>query len=66
MWGCEAHWSETLKVFEHVYDSTMSNRPFEYRLDQVAFDFVMMVVIGIVWRIIAFLGMIGLNREKQR
>jgi hypothetical protein len=44
----------------------MSNRPFEYRLDQVAFDFVMMVVIGIVWRIIAFLGMIGLNREKQR
>lgn len=66
MWGCEAQWSETLKVFEGIYDKKLSNVTFGYHLDRVAFDFGMMIVIGVVWRALAYFAMIGLNREKQR
>ncbi|KAJ3257024.1 hypothetical protein HK103_005008 [Boothiomyces macroporosus] len=73
MWGCEAQCnyhltlvSETLKVYEHVYENQFAIDGFGYTLDRTIFDFVMMIVIGIVWRIMGYVTLVGLNRDKQR
>ena len=36
-----------------------------YQLDQYGFDIALVFVIGTVFRIVAYLLMIGLNRDKQ-
>jgi ABC-type multidrug transport system ATPase subunit len=66
MWASQAQFSETLAVYDHVYDSELSNIPFGYDLNQSMFDFAMMAVIGTVWRLLAFIAMISLNRNRQR
>ncbi|KAJ3322310.1 hypothetical protein HDV06_003204 [Boothiomyces sp. JEL0866] len=66
MWGCEAQFSETLKVYEHVYENQFAIDGFGYTLNRTIFDFVMMVAIGIVWRIMGYVTLVGLNRDKQR
>nr|KAJ3411035.1 hypothetical protein HK105_002739 [Polyrhizophydium stewartii] len=65
MWGCEAQYSSTVQIYAHVYDVNVMNY-FGYTLDRVAVDFVSAFVIGIGWRMIAFVLMILMNREKQR
>jgi len=66
MWGAEALFSETLRSFDHLYDNDFTNFGYEYTFDRVVFDYAMMFVIGIGWRMFAYILMIFLNREKQR
>jgi hypothetical protein len=66
MWGAEAFFSETLKPYRGVYDIDSANDEFGYTFDRVPFDFGMMILIGFCWRILAFLAMVFLNRDKQR
>ncbi|KAL5033010.1 hypothetical protein RTP6_001034 [Batrachochytrium dendrobatidis] len=65
MWGCEAQYSDTVNIYKGVYDIDLTNRS-GYTLNRVPFDFGMMVLIGLGWRLIAFILMLTLNREKQR
>ncbi|KAI8896887.1 P-loop containing nucleoside triphosphate hydrolase protein [Globomyces pollinis-pini] len=66
MWGCEAQFNESLKIYENVYDNSFANDAFGYTLNQTGFDFLMMVVIGSSWRVLGYIAMIGMNRDKQR
>jgi ABC-type multidrug transport system ATPase subunit len=66
MWASQAQFSETLAVYDHVYDSELSNLAFGFSLNQTMFDFTMMIVIGFVWRLFGFVAMVGLNRNRQR
>lgn len=66
MWGTEALYSETLALYKHVYNSELANSQFGYTLDRVMVDFFMMVVIGSVFRVVAYFAMISLNRDKQK
>jgi ABC-type multidrug transport system ATPase subunit len=66
MWGAEAFFSESLKIYKGIYDLDLCNEEYGYTFDRVLFDFGMMVFIGCVWRTFAFVGMVFLNRDKQR
>jgi ABC-type multidrug transport system ATPase subunit len=66
MWGAQAYFSETLRVYEHIYDSSMANLGFGYTLNQPGLDFVLMMTVGLVWRIIAYIAMLVCNRDKQK
>jgi hypothetical protein len=66
MWGAEAFFSESLQIYKGVYDLEECNREYGYTFDRIGFDFAMMIVIGCGWRLLAFLAMIFLNRDKQR
>jgi hypothetical protein len=66
MWGAEAFYSETLKIYKDVYDLDVPNSDYGYTFDRIPFDFGMMILIGCVWRLLAFLAMVFLNRDKQR
>lgn len=66
MYATEAHFSETLAVYDHVYENSHINDFFGFTLNHTVFDLSMMVVIGTIWRIFAFIAMVSFNREKQR
>jgi ABC-type multidrug transport system ATPase subunit len=66
MWGAQAYFSETLRVYEHIYDNSMANVGFGYTLNQPGLDFVYMMTVGLVWRIVAYIAMLYCNRDKQK
>ena len=66
MWASEAYYSETVTLYDHVYDNSFTNLYFGFTVNRVGLDFAMMVLIGITWRAIAFILMISFNRDKQR
>jgi hypothetical protein len=66
MWGSEAFFSSVLSIYDHVYDSDISNAVFGYTLNRIPTDFVAMFIIGFGWRVIAYFCMIYFNRDKQR
>ncbi|KAI8843068.1 hypothetical protein BC829DRAFT_420151 [Chytridium lagenaria] len=65
-WAAEAHYSLSLRFYKHVYDTDMSARLYGYTLGQVVKDFVACLLLGVVWRVIGFVLMVTLNKEKQR
>lgn len=66
MWAAQANFSETLELYDHVYDTSFANLEYGYSLNQTGTDYAMMAVIGTLWRFLAFLAMIYCNREKQK
>ena len=66
-WAAEAWYSDEVMLFENVYEIyTISAQIFGYTLNRYFFDALMIFILGIAWRIVAFLLLIGLNRQKQR
>ena len=65
-WGSEATYSQTLALYDHVWDSELANSVFGYSLNRVALDYTMMLVIGSLWRVAAYFAMISFNRDKQK
>ena len=65
MWGAQTQFSETLKIYKHVYDNKLANEVFGYDLDHPIFDFMMMFAIGCCWRVVGYLAMIFFNKKKQ-
>ena len=65
-WGAEAAFSENITPYAKVYDVAGSAAFQGYTLYQVTKDLLMMLAIGFVHRIIAFVLLVGLNRDKQR
>jgi hypothetical protein len=66
MWGAEAYFSETLRIYEHIWDSEVANSNFGYSLNRTGFDLGMMVAVGFGWRLLAYIAMILFNRDKQK
>jgi hypothetical protein len=64
MYGAEAHFSESIQVYSHIYDEEIANLPFGYVLNRTYYDFLMMFIIGMVWRFLAFTAMLTFNRNK--
>jgi ABC-type multidrug transport system ATPase subunit len=66
MYGAQTYLTQTLKVYDHIYDSQLCNDYFGYSLDQTPYDFLLMILIGLLWRVAAFFAMILCNRDKQK
>jgi hypothetical protein len=52
--------------FQHIYDVKGSANRYGYTLDRVQYDFGMAVLTGMGWRLIAYVLLIVLNRDKQK
>ena len=65
-WTTEVGVTQSVDVYSTVYRLDSNSLTYGYTLDRVAFDFAMAIVIGVVWRGVAFLLMVGLNKEKQK
>ncbi|KAJ3085836.1 hypothetical protein HK102_013788 [Quaeritorhiza haematococci] len=65
-WGTEALFSEAVSSYKHVYDMTIAANAFGYTLDRTPMDLGIMFVIGVIHRIVAFVLLIVVNRDKQR
>jgi hypothetical protein len=66
-WATEAWYSEEVTVFDGVFEIyDVSAKIFGFTLWRYWFDITMLLIHGLVWRVIAFLLLIGLNRSKQK
>ena len=66
-WATEAVFSQEVEMVRHVYQvDEISVKHWGYGLDRYGMDVGMMIVIGFVYRVIAFLLMIFLNRRKTK
>ncbi|KAJ3202526.1 hypothetical protein HDU67_000461 [Dinochytrium kinnereticum] len=65
-WAAEAHYASSLSIYKGIYDIQFSADLFGYSLTQITRDYVFCFILGIASRIIGFLLLILLNREKQR
>ncbi|KAL2918456.1 hypothetical protein HK105_201857 [Polyrhizophydium stewartii] len=65
-WGAEALYSEALAPYRGIYMVDFSAEQLGYTLDRFGFDVAMMLAIGVAWRVVGFVLMIALNRDKQR
>lgn len=65
-WAAETQFGLWLNYYKGVYDIETSAAVFGYKLDAVTFNFCIMLALGVLFRIITFVLMIALNREKQR
>ncbi|KAJ3033261.1 hypothetical protein HDV00_006551 [Rhizophlyctis rosea] len=65
-WAAEAQFSESVMQYKDVYDIYSTAWAYGYILNRLSMDLLIMLGIGAVHRIIAFLLLIFLNRDKQR
>lgn len=65
-WASEALVSEEFTPFGNVYNLTSAVRQYGYTLGQFNLDVSMVFVLGTVLRIITFILLISLHRDKQR
>ena len=66
MYGSEAYYSNTVELYRHIFDVDLGNSGFEYVLGRPTYDYLMMLVIGTGWRLLAFFGLVLINRDKQK
>ncbi|KAL7746683.1 hypothetical protein RI367_007962 [Sorochytrium milnesiophthora] len=65
-WGAEALYGEALALYDGVYDIQTASSGYGYTLYRYWTDIGMMVIIGCVFRVIAFLLMVFTHRDRQR
>ncbi|KND05205.1 uncharacterized protein SPPG_00865 [Spizellomyces punctatus DAOM BR117] len=65
-WAAEAQYSESIMPFKDVYLTEESAKVFGYVTGRTTLSVVLMLAIGCVWRIIAFVLLTFVNRDKQR
>ncbi|KAI8838034.1 P-loop containing nucleoside triphosphate hydrolase protein [Chytriomyces cf. hyalinus JEL632] len=65
-WAAEANYAASILVYRNKLDIDLMASIWGYSLSQVNLDLFMCVIIGIVMRVIGFILMISLNRDKQR
>jgi energy-coupling factor transporter ATP-binding protein EcfA2 len=64
-WANEAFFSYSIEPYKHLFYVDMTSDVWSYTLYQTEKDLLVVVLIGILCRIVAFFCMTGLNREKQ-
>ncbi|KAI9102428.1 hypothetical protein DFS34DRAFT_390951 [Phlyctochytrium arcticum] len=65
-WAAEALYSESVKYYEGVYDLAAAATHDGYTLNTFGRNMGMIVLIGVVQRLVAFVLMIATHRDKQR
>ncbi|KAJ3232663.1 hypothetical protein HDU81_002813 [Chytriomyces hyalinus] len=65
-WASEAFYSSCITVYRGVFDVDLMTRSWGYTLDRVGLDLVMCFLIGLGLRVLGYLLLIGLHRDKQR
>ncbi|KAJ3390526.1 hypothetical protein HDU84_007377 [Entophlyctis sp. JEL0112] len=65
-WAAEASYAASIEVYKNKLDIELMASIWGYTLGQVPKDLAMCVFIGVVFRIIGFILMVSLNRDKQR
>lgn len=66
-WANEAFYSSETSFFLNIYKVHEVSIPIVgYTLDRIPWDFMMMLLIGIILRLLAFFALIAINRSKQR
>ena len=61
----QAFFSYSIKPYEHIFLVKKTANVWSYTLDQQPADLLYVVIIGLVYRVVAYACMVGLNREKQ-
>ncbi|KAJ3326983.1 hypothetical protein HDU76_012450 [Blyttiomyces sp. JEL0837] len=65
-WAAEAQFGLWIDYYKGIYDLDLATSHFGYQLDVVTRNLLIMLVIGTGYRVIAFVLMVLLNRDKQR
>ncbi|GAB7328195.1 hypothetical protein MBLNU13_g00219t1 [Cladosporium sp. NU13] len=66
VWFTEAYFSQNIMPLSYLYDVNLAAEVVGFTLDQYHLDVGMLVLIGVVYRIIAYLGLVLINRKRQR
>ncbi|KAJ3354135.1 hypothetical protein HDU83_005741 [Entophlyctis luteolus] len=64
-WSAETLFSLWIERYSEVYDVSIPNKAFGYELGRTARNLGLMLVISIAYRIVAFVLLVLLNRDKQ-
>lgn len=65
-WFNEAFFSVETSMYEEVFDVGVISDFWGYTLGRVTMDVMLMVCIGTIYQIVAFLLLVGLDRDKQK
>eukprot|EP01083_Nonionella_stella_P240318 840203_1 len=65
-WAGESMISGELSPYNHIFQTAATVGRWSYGLDHYWLGFGMLLVLGTVFRVIAYISMVGLNRDKQR
>ncbi|KAJ3134674.1 hypothetical protein HK100_003437 [Physocladia obscura] len=65
-WAAEANYASSILVYKNKLDIELMASIWGYTLSQIPLDMFMCIIIGVAFRIIGFVLMIALNRDKQR
>ncbi|KAK3686603.1 hypothetical protein LTR37_019664 [Vermiconidia calcicola] len=66
VWLTEAYFTENLTPLDYLYELELAEQATGFTLRQYGLDMGMLFLIGFVYRVIAYLGLIYINRDKQR
>ncbi|KAF2172517.1 hypothetical protein M409DRAFT_17750 [Zasmidium cellare ATCC 36951] len=66
VWFTEAYFSQNVLPMKYLYITDLAAKSTGYTLGQYGMDIAMLFSIGVVYRLIAYLGLILMNRDKQR
>ncbi|KAJ3247171.1 hypothetical protein HDU78_004978 [Chytriomyces hyalinus] len=64
--AAEAQYSLSLGVYSHIYDLQYATEYFGYELNKTARNMIVMVALALGYRVLGFLLMVGMHRDKQR
>lgn len=64
-WANEAFFSYAITPYEDIFLVDKTAHVWSYTLDETTKDLLMVLMIGIIYRVIAFICMTQLNKEKQ-
>mmetsp|Transcript_1234 Transcript_1234/g.2092 ORF Transcript_1234/g.2092 Transcript_1234/m.2092 type:complete len:187 (+) Transcript_1234:2-562(+) len=64
-WANEAFFSHSIMPYQHIFLVEKTAHVWSYTLEQPTKDLMLVIIIGLVYRVVAFLCMTGLNKEKQ-
>jgi len=64
-WANEAFFSYSIAPYAHLFMVDKTAHVWSYSLNQEHQDLALVVLIGVIYRVVAFFCMTGLNREKQ-
>ncbi|KAJ3321188.1 hypothetical protein HDV06_004531 [Boothiomyces sp. JEL0866] len=65
MWGAEAQISQTYTQYDLIYDTETSAAQYGYVVNRVGFDYAMMFLLGIAWRMATYIGLHYVNWRKH-
>ncbi len=65
-WSSEAFYAGEVEPFGNIFDLDSSSKGWEYTRDRFAVDIGVVISLGVAYRVIAFIFMVLLNRDKQR